>query len=129
LKKSEAVSAPEKSSPPRPVYLLSLAALFLGFIAFLLRAGEVGILVSLADSLFLSAIVLLSLASLIFVYRKGGFDIFIYSLGRLRWWGGGAEDKGYFEFSHRPRSQDKLISPLLIFGGALFLLSLIVTLL
>ena len=104
LKKSEAVSVGEKSSLPRPVYLLSLASLFLGFIAFVLRAGEVGILVALADSLFLSAIVLLASASLIFVYRKGGFDIFIYSLGRLRFWGGGAEDKGYFEFMHRPRS-------------------------
>ena len=61
---------------------VALGAL-LSLLVFNLRLGEVGRKVALADALFVSGALQLSLAGLIYTSRMGGFDVFAYSFSAL----------------------------------------------
>ena len=111
-----------------PVLIISMLSLFFGALAFILRLDSVGMLVSFADATLLASAFPLFISAMLFVYRRGGLDIFIYPLSRL-FASRGCMPSGYLDFTKRERRGAGLALPLLAVGGILFALSIFLALL
>ena len=114
----------ERNAICAPVLIISAVSVILGVSAFFLRVNEVGAGVSFADAVLLSASVPLSSAAALFVYRFGGFDIFLYPFARL-FATRGRPYSDYFEFRKREHGARGIVLPLFLIGLALFSVSAI----
>lgn len=104
----------------RPFFIsLSLGAIAVLLLT-LLRRGDVGLGVALADALFAASAVLLGVGAMIYVYLGGFFDIFSYSLRALtaRLFGRMLPD--YREYRQRRRSSMRCGG--IALAGAVYLL-------
>ena len=108
----------------RIVVIFCLAAL-LGCIAFFVRTSEVGPLVSFADSVLIASLIPLSLSAFIFIYRHGGFDIFLFSFSRIFERARSGSSSDYSEFVKRERGLCGIALPLSVIGGVLFAASVV----
>lgn len=103
--------------------LILTLGVVIGVAVFLARVSDVGVFVSLADSVLVSALVPLFASACAFIYRFGGFDIFIFSFSRIfgRRRGDGTDD--YYDFLKRARKSRGIALPLLLIGGVLLVCS------
>ena len=107
--------------------LLSVAAISIsaGVASFIMRVDEVGVWVSLADAALVSSLLPLFLSAILFVYRRGGFDIFTFPFSRL--YKQRAEVSDYYSYTKRERGGRGLALPLLAVGGVLFSFSVLLS--